>query len=211
MQPFFNREHLGKNLPNYLTYLRLLIIPVFVYCMHDPSAWSLRFATLLFMFAVITDWMDGFIARRLGAESDFGKLLDPLADKILMMAALVMLASLRSEVYGDPWVPGWVVVLVLSREIWVTGLRGMAATQGLILPAGGYGKIKAAFQNLAVLLLLLHETPVSFLGWRTSCEIIGLNLIVLSLGFSYVAAVDYTTKVLGRISSDPVETPQTGE
>src|SRR5262249_9731081 len=117
------RSPFVQRLPNYLTFFRLALVPVFVVLMLEPSEYMVFLAIIVFVVAAITDYVDGIIARSFGAVSDFGKLLDPLVDKILVMAALVMLVAQRSDVDGTPWVPGWMVVLVMARELWVTGLR----------------------------------------------------------------------------------------
>src|SRR5438132_14053268 len=109
-----------QKIPNWMTYLRLFLIPLFVFLMSDASAVSLLGATIVFIIAAITDYVDGFIARKYGAVSDFGKLLDPLADKILIMSALVMLSVQRSDIDGAPWIQGWLVVAILARDLWVT-------------------------------------------------------------------------------------------
>ncbi len=187
-----------KKIPNWLTYLRLVLIPVFVVLMIDPSRTMVSVAAWVFIGAAITDYVDGFVARRFAAVSDFGKLLDPLADKILVMAGLVMLVSQRSDINGTPWVPGWMVVIVLSREIWVTGLRGVAASRGLIVPAGGAGKIKSGFQMVAIVLLLMHDLPIRAFGlpFPWSCHIVGINFLLISLVFSLWGAFEYTWSIL---------------
>jgi len=184
-------------LPNWLTYLRLILTPVFVLLMVNPTRRMVVLATVLFVIAAVTDYVDGLIARRCGATSDFGKLLDPLADKILVMAALVMLVAQRSDVTGAPWVPGWMVVLVLAREIWVTGLRGVAAAQGRIIAAGNSGKVKSGLQMVAIVLLLLHDTPLPFTAGGVSCQVLGLNALLVSIVFSYWGAAEYSWAVLG--------------
>lgn len=186
-----------KNIPNWLTYLRIALIPVFVALM-DTSSGGVRIAaTAVFVLAAITDYVDGYLARKFRATSDFGKLLDPLADKILVMTALVMLVGQRSDLDGDPWVPAWMVVLVLAREIWVTGLRGIAATQGKVVAASSAGKVKSGLQMIAITFLLLHEMPIAFIvGRLLTAEILGFNLLLLSLVFSYWGAYEYTVAIL---------------
>lgn len=161
----------------------------------------LRAAAIVFTLAAITDFVDGFVARRYQAVSNFGKLFDPLADKILVMAGLVMLVAQRSEIDGSPWIPGWMVVLILAREIWITGLRGMAASEGIVVAASGSGKIKSGFQMVAILLLLLHGVPFPGSENALSCDYVGLHLLLVSMLFSYWGAVDYTYQILvGRES-----------
>lgn len=184
-----------NNLPNWLTYLRLALIPVFVLLMLDPTPAMVRVALAVFIVAALTDYVDGFVARRWGAVSNYGKLLDPLADKILVMAALVMLVAQRSDLYGDPWVPGWMVVLVLAREIWVTGIRGVAASRGLVLQADGAGKVKSFLQMTAICCLLLHHTELRLGAGHVTAQILGANLLLLSIFVSYWGAFGYTSNV----------------
>jgi len=155
-----------------------------------------RLAMIVFLVAAITDFVDGYIARKFGWVSDLGKLLDPLADKILVMAALVMLVGERSDLTGDPWVPAWMVVIVLAREIWVTGLRAVAASQGVVVAARDSGKIKSVLQMSAVVALLMHNTPISIFSFTVPAQFIGLNLLFLSLGFSLWGAYNYTISIL---------------
>lgn len=185
-------------LPNYLTFLRLLLIPVFVYLLIDPSRGEINAATVIFLFAAITDYVDGFIARRWGAVSEFGKLLDPIADKILVISALVMLVSLRSDMYAEPWVPGWIVVMIIAREIWVTGLRAVAASQGDVVAAGNTGKWKSFFQMAAITFLLLHDYSFVMFGLRIPCQLVGINLLAISLGLSYLSAFYYSVDILSK-------------
>jgi CDP-diacylglycerol---glycerol-3-phosphate 3-phosphatidyltransferase len=183
-------SELIRNLPNYLTYLRIILIPVFVLLLIDPSPFMVILANFVFIFAAFTDYIDGFLARRWGAVSDFGKLLDPIADKILVMAALVMLTSLH-------WVPGWMVVLVLAREIWITGIRALAASQGNIIAAGNTGKWKSFLQMFSIVLLLAHDYKISFFGKELSGYSLGIDLLSISLVLSYFSAIHYTVQVLG--------------
>lgn len=194
-----------QQLPNYITYLRLALIPVFVVLMIEPTETMVSLALLVFVFASLTDYIDGYLARRFGAVSDFGKLLDPIADKILVMAALVMLVAQRSMMYGESWVPGWMVVLVLARETWVNGLRSVAAAQGVVVAASKTGKIKSALQMAAIVLLLLHDVTISVGGTPFPCQYLGLRLLLISIVISYWGAAEYTWLVLNDRGKGEVE------
>jgi CDP-diacylglycerol--glycerol-3-phosphate 3-phosphatidyltransferase len=147
------------NLPNILTLLRIAAIPLLVVLLlpHGgpemrPEAQSMGagfWAAALFALASITDWLDGYLARRMGIVTVFGKFLDPIADKLIVMAALIMLLP-----YGN--VPAWMVLVILGREIIITGLRGIASTEGIVIAASELGKFKTIFQIVAILALLLH-------------------------------------------------------
>ena len=184
-----------KQLPNWLTFLRLALIPVFVAFLIDPSRASLNIAAIIFVLAAITDYADGILARRYKAITDFGKLFDPLADKILVMAALVMLVSVRNEQCVS-FVPGWMVVLILAREFWVTGLRAFAAKDGNVVAAKSGGKVKSFLQMVAILALLLHDYSFHLFGLNLTYQFLGLNILLVSLAFSYVSAFDYSISIL---------------
>lgn len=184
-----------KKLPNWLTFIRLALIPVFVVFLVDPSRASLNIAAVIFVLAAVTDYADGILARRYAAITDFGKLFDPLADKILVMAALVMLVSVRDEQCVS-FVPGWMVVLILAREFWVTGLRAYAAKGGTIVAAKSGGKVKSFLQMVAILALLLHDYSFTLFGFRVTYQFVGLNILLVSLAFSYISAFDYSMSIL---------------
>ena len=183
-----------KKIPNWLTGLRLLLIPVFVVALGDRSRGSLNLAAAIFVLAAITDYADGIIARRYSAVSDFGKLLDPLADKILVMAALVMLTAIHDD-RGWSLVPAWMVVVVLAREFWITGIRAIAAKDGTVMAAKSGGKVKSFLQMVAIVLLLLNDYSFSVLGFKCTSQYLGLNVLLLSILFSYASAIDYSLAV----------------
>ncbi len=184
-----------KRLPNWLTFLRLVLIPVFVVVLLDPSRSKLNLAAIIFVCAAVTDYADGILARRYAAITDFGKLFDPLADKILVMAALVMLVGLRDDRCVS-FVPGWMVVLVLARELWITGLRAFAAKDGTIVAAKAGGKVKSFLQMVSILALLLHDYSFPLFGFRVTFQFLGLNLLLISIVFSYLSALDYSLAIL---------------
>jgi CDP-diacylglycerol--glycerol-3-phosphate 3-phosphatidyltransferase len=137
--------------PNALTMYRMAATPVIVILMLFPNRLSTLIAALLFSAAAITDFFDGFLARRRGLESSFGKIMDPLADKVLVSSALIMLAS-----YG--WVPAWMVCIIIGRELAVTGLRNFMIENKIDVGASSLGKYKTGFQIAAIIPLLGHYT-----------------------------------------------------
>src|SRR5512135_1570746 len=137
------------NLPNILTLMRIAAIPLLVVLLMSPSQPAGFWAAALFALASITDWLDGYLARRMGIVTVFGKFLDPIADKLIVMAALIMILPFSR-------VPAWMVLVILGREIIITGLRGLASTEGIVIPASNLGKFKTIFQIVAILGLLLH-------------------------------------------------------
>lgn len=137
------------NLANKLTLLRILAVPVIVLLLYFPNRVSCFVAAAVFVLASLTDMADGIVARRQNQVTNFGKFLDPLADKLLIGSVLIMLAYLH-------WVPAWIVVLIVCRELTVTGLRAAAMEQGMVLAADRFGKLKTILQTVALIPLLLH-------------------------------------------------------
>jgi CDP-diacylglycerol--glycerol-3-phosphate 3-phosphatidyltransferase len=138
------------NVPNLLSLSRILSVPVFIILMLDPSPLRALAAGIVFSLASATDWLDGHLARKWGQVTKMGKLLDPIADKILIMSALVILVEIRSDV-----VHAWIAIVIIGREFAVTGLRAIAASDGIVIPAETAGKYKVGAQITAVLSLLL--------------------------------------------------------
>ena len=142
-----------KNLPNQLTIARVCAIPLFIILL----LMGFRVvATIVFLAAAFTDMLDGKIARKYNLVTNFGKLMDPLADKLLTMAAFVCLVEL-----GD--IPAWMVIVILGREFIITGMRQVAAAEGIVIAAGWSGKIKTVCQMVAIPLIMLDNWPFSLL------------------------------------------------
>lgn len=140
------------NLPNLVTLSRLMLVFPLVFCF---EAGLNRWALVLFLLASGTDWLDGYLARRLGQTTALGAMLDPLVDKVLVTAALLALASRNL-------VPAWSVTLILSREFLITGLRSAAAEEGISIPASIWGKAKTLVQVTAIALFLLPAPSLAF-------------------------------------------------
>jgi len=138
------------NLAIQLTLVRILLVPLVVVFLISTEWIHSLLAAVLFAAAATTDWLDGLIARRRRQETTLGKLLDPVADKLLVAAALISLVQVGR-------VGAWIVVLIIGREFAVTGLRGIAAAQGLVISASDLAKYKTAFQYVAVTLLILEK------------------------------------------------------
>jgi CDP-diacylglycerol---glycerol-3-phosphate 3-phosphatidyltransferase len=144
------------NLPNCLSLFRIAIIPILVYLLLFSDRFSSALAASLFFFASLTDYFDGYLARRNKTVSDLGKILDPLADKLMIIAVLIMLAAMDRP--GEPGIPAWLVVVVVARETAVTIIRGIALAEGIVMASEDLGKYKFFLQAAAVFSLLLHYT-----------------------------------------------------
>jgi len=154
--------------------------------MINPTPSSSLWATVIFVAASLTDWLDGYIARIYHAESILGTLLDPLADKVLVMAALVMLCASNTE----PRVPAWMVVIIIAREMIVTGLRSLAAVQGTIVAASTLAKYKTAWTMFAIFCLLIHGTH-SVLGVTINFHSVGMLSLYFALFLSVTSGLQY--------------------
>lgn len=144
------------NLPNSITLARILLVPVCMVALLERIPAGELWAAALFTFAAVTDGVDGYIARRWRQVTVFGKLMDPLADKLLVAGALVALVELQS-------LTSWVVIAILGREFAVTGLRALAAAEGAVIPASPLGKVKTVLQVVAIVLIILSRQAA--LAW----------------------------------------------
>lgn len=180
------------NLPNKITLFRIFLIPLFVALVLVPLNWGtfsalnttvdtqLFVATIVFSVASFTDWLDGYLARKMNIVSNFGKFADPLADKMLVMSALILLVELGLA-------PSWVVAIIVSRELAVTGLRLILVEQGgTVMAAAWPGKIKTNTQMFAIIFLLMNDFPFGFLEIS-----IGTILLYICLFFTIYSGVNY--------------------
>jgi len=176
------------NIPNLLTMARVVMIPLCLYFLDRNDQRSCFWAAIVFTLAAITDLLDGWLARRMGVVSVLGKFLDPLADKLIVMASLIWMVPMGR-------IPAWVVIVLLAREISVTGLRSVAASEGVVIAAGEEGKTKTAFQMIGVVALLLgYPYRLKYLGIDcgvVDTAVIGRSLVYLSLFFSLASAAQY--------------------
>jgi CDP-diacylglycerol--glycerol-3-phosphate 3-phosphatidyltransferase len=172
------------NIPNCLTIFRILLIPIFVFLLLSPTKFSSLLAVLVFSIASITDWLDGYLARRMGIVTNLGKFLDPVADKLLVNSALIMLVGLGR-------VPAWMAVVIIGREIAVTGLRSIASSEGIVIAASELGKGKTVFQISALIGLLLHY---EYLG--IDFHAVGMGLLWIALVMTAWSGFDYFYKFM---------------
>jgi len=169
------------NVPNLLTLTRILLIPVFVVLFATPDPHRSIIAAIVFTVAAVTDLLDGYLARRSGQVTKLGKLLDPIADKLLVLSALILLVNVDR-------VSALVAILIIAREVAVTGIRAIAATEGMIIAAETTGKYKMALQVIAIVLLILEGTALSVLG---NLHLAGIVTLYLSLILGYVSGAQY--------------------
>lgn len=171
--------HPVLNLPNILSLARIAVVPVLVLMLYFPGPGMCLAATLVFIAASVTDMVDGLLARRMGLVTNLGKFLDPLADKLLICSVLIMLARLG-------WVEAWVAVLIIGREMAVTGLRAVASDAGVVIAADRFGKLKTIIQIAAMCPLILHY-PL----WGVDPEPLGSMLIYVALGLTVGSGANY--------------------
>lgn len=165
--------------PNTLTLFRIAVVPGIVVLLFFPNGFCAFVAALLFSAAAITDYFDGFYARQRGMESELGKIMDPVADKLLVSCTLIMLSSLN-------WIPAWIVCVIIGREIAVTGLRNIISGKGEDISASNLGKYKTGFQIAAIIPLLIHYEYIGI-----NFHVIGMFFLWLALLLTIYSGVDY--------------------
>jgi len=176
---------LPLNLPNVLTLLRVLTVPVIVVALLDETPNGDALAAGVFALAALTDGLDGYIARRRRDVTTFGKLMDPLADKVLIIAALVSLVSLGR-------LAAWVAMVIIARELAVTGLRAVAAEQGVVIAASWLGKVKTALQVAAVFALII---------WNPAPLAVDV-LVYVAVAATVISGADYFFGLRRRIAEE---------
>ena len=181
------------NVPNVLTLLRILAVPVLVVALLDETPDGDVIAAIVFALAAFSDGLDGYIARRRQQVTTFGKLMDPLADKLLVIAALISLVSLDR-------LAAWVAMVIIARELAVTGLRSVAAERGVVIEASWLGKVKTALQVAAVIALIAVDPAT------TAVDVLVYAAVVATI----VSGADYFFGVRRRIErqrsdGDPAE------
>lgn len=199
LSPTLRKEFFS--LPNILTYVRIGSIPIIIFflmlsekALSGKDSKGLCFlAALLFILAAITDYLDGYIARNYQMQTLVGKFVDPVADKMIVLATLVSLVELHR-------VDAWIVVLILLREMSISGLRTLATAEGLTIDVISVGKYKTTFQLVGISSLVLHyEYALPFLHDPVDFNVIGKTFIIISLFFSFLSAGSYFRKFVTAI------------
>lgn len=169
------------NLPNKLTILRVMMIPFFVFSLlaYDGTNQCLRYvAAVIFVAASLTDLLDGKIARKYNLVTNFGKFMDPLADKLLVCSALICMVELKQ-------LPAWMVIVIISREFIISGFRLVASDKGVVIAASYWGKWKTTFQMIGVVLLILNIEKLS---------VVTTIVIWIALILTVISLIDYIVK-----------------
>ncbi|HTN44517.1 MAG TPA: CDP-diacylglycerol--glycerol-3-phosphate 3-phosphatidyltransferase [Nitrospiria bacterium] len=179
------------NLPNLITLLRIFLIPVFILVFLTPTQPRSLAAAIIFIIASLTDLMDGYLARRWKQITKLGKFLDPIADKFLVLAALIMLVDFHR-------VSSWIAIVIIGRELAVTGLRAIASSSGIVIGADEAGKYKMAIQTVSIGLLIL-EYKIGFINFHAW----GTFLLWISMILAILSGIQYFIKFLTQI--DPIE------
>ena len=177
---------MSMNLPNKLTIFRVILIPVFIIALMSgiiPEPVNRYVGVVIFCVASFTDYLDGHIARKYNLVTNFGKFMDPLADKLLVSSALICMIELG-------FLPAWIVIIIISREFIITGFKLIAAEGGLVIAASWWGKIKTVTQMLMIILVLLGVGGI-----------IGNILIILATVFTVISGVDYIVKNIGVLKN----------
>ena len=174
-------------LPNGLTIIRVLAVPVILLLLFYPGKTYQWVTAIFFLLVAVTDTIDGYLARRRGMETTLGKFLDPLADKLLIVTALIALIPTRG-------IPFWMVIVIVGREIAVTGLRGIAVSQGIVIPASALGKYKTVFESASIFFLIVNGEYFAI-----HFHIVGMFLLWIALLLAVYSGVDYFRRFLKEI------------
>lgn len=175
------------NLPNVLTATRIALVPFFVGFSYFPGKWGLILSAVFFSLAAITDWADGYVARRQGLLTQFGRFFDPVADKLLVISALVLLVS-------NDHAPVILVLVILAREVTVMALRERMAGLGHGIPVSSMGKWKTGFQMTAIIMLLVQDGL-----WGVPFQWPGLFCLYVSTGLTLFSGYDYLQKAWPKL------------
>lgn len=176
------------NLPNKLTIARMCMVPLFMIALMMNTDMSRIAAAVIFALASLTDMLDGQIARKYNMITNFGKLMDPLADKVLTAAAMICLVEL-----GD--LAAWIAILIIFREYLITGLRSVAASENIVVAANIWGKVKTVCQMIALMLLMLKSQIVALCGVN-----VGLWLMYVAVILTVYSGLDYVLKLNKQIT-----------
>lgn len=180
------------NLPNKLTLGRIFLIPVFMFFLLVKVPYGKYIAAFVFILAALTDGLDGYIARKRKQVTNFGKIMDPLADKLLITAALISLVQL-----GE--ISAWPAVIILGREFAITGLRSVAAAEGVVVAASNLGKIKTVTQIIAISLILLEGFYIEYINIS-----LGTITLYIALFFTIWSGLDYVKKINKKVKIDDI-------
>lgn len=199
------------NLPNKITLTRILMIPVFAVVFYlDVIPYHFLIAAAVFAVAALTDFLDGHIARSRGLVTDLGKFLDPIADKVLVSTALILLLT-RPAVFEVSFLAGWgitfagiSIAVILARELIVSGFRMVAAGKNVVLAADRYGKLKTTFQDIAITVLLAASDLLDCIVGEIAA-IGGMALFVVGLVFTLISGINYIMKNRRVLQSGPEE------
>jgi CDP-diacylglycerol--glycerol-3-phosphate 3-phosphatidyltransferase len=181
------------NLPNLLTFARILLIPVFILLFSVPTPDRAIGAAVVFIIAAVTDLLDGYLARRRSQVTRLGRLLDPVADKLLVVSGLVLLVQFQR-------VAAVVAILIIAREVAVTGVRAIAASEGLVMSAETTGKYKMVAQVIAIVMLILDHALDPFLG-DLQVPVIGTLLLYVALALGLYSGGRYLMTFWREIAS----------
>ncbi|MCR3957024.1 MAG: CDP-diacylglycerol--glycerol-3-phosphate 3-phosphatidyltransferase [Gudongella sp.] len=176
------------NLANRITLFRVFLVPIFVVSFIIESPGTTYISAAIFVFASLTDTLDGYIARSRNLVTNFGKFVDPLADKVLTSAALILLV-------GTGVIPSWVVIIIITREFTISGFRIIAASEGVTIAASPWGKLKTISQLIAIVLLLLGNYPFSYLSIPMDQIMLYIALIL-----TVISGIDYIVRNIGTLN-----------
>ena len=185
-------KNLNMNLPNRLTLIRIALVPLFIACFYIEAPSAIYVACGIFIAAFLTDIADGYLARSRNQITDFGKLMDPIADKLLAASALIMLTA-------NGILNPIAAIIIIAREFLISGFRLVATGKGVVIAASWLGKIKTTTQAVALVLVMLSTPIRAWLGFK-----LDVIMVWISVFFTVISAVDYIRKNINCINFDQI-------
>ena len=196
------------NVPNTLTMIRIFCTPLMIlmFLLPIPKGVGVFIALGIYVLACITDWLDGYIARKYNMITDFGKFMDQIADKFITTTAMILVLFGKASVTAN-WLAILMLLIVVLRDILISGIRMVAANKNVVIAADIFGKVKSFFLDLASMILILYIglTAVTSCNFLKYIQVFGLSLMIIGVALTIVSCVNYTVQAIKKLTAQEVE------
>lgn len=196
------------NVPNTLTMIRIFCTPLMIlmFLLPIPKGIGVFIALGIYVLACITDWLDGYIARKYNMITDFGKFMDQIADKFITTTAMILVLFGKASVTAN-WLAILMLLIVVLRDILISGIRMVAANKNVVIAADIFGKVKSFFLDLASMILILYIglTAVTSCNFLKYVQVFGLSLMIIGVALTIVSCVNYTVQAIKKLTAQEVE------
>ena len=196
------------NVPNTLTMIRIFCTPLMIlmFLLPIPKGVGVFIALGIYVLACITDWLDGYIARKYNMITDFGKFMDQIADKFITTTAMILVLFAKVSVASN-WLAILMLLIVVLRDILISGIRMVAANKNVVIAADIFGKVKSFFLDLASMVLILYIglTKVVSCDFLRYIRVFGLSLMIIGVALTIVSCINYTIQAIKKLTAEPTE------